>query len=169
MNEQRQLPMYGVGPVYVGVIAAVTILGIVLSASGRLPAAPMKALRIPCGALGVLLIAAGPVLWWKAVFEARVDEHIKRNTLVTTGVYAWVRNPIYTAFLTACTGALLLAGNLWLLVLPVLYWLFLTVLMKYTEETWLLARYGQEYADYCGRVNRCIPWPIPKRGGRSRV
>lgn len=62
-----------------------------------------------------------------------------------------------------CSGALLLANNLWLLILPVVYWAFLTVLMRHTEETWLAKLHGKEYEDYCRRVNRCIPWP-PKAG-----
>lgn len=46
--------------------------------------------------------------------------------------------------------------------LPVVFWPFLTALMKRTEEKRLLERFGQEYADYCRRVNRCIPW-FPRR------
>lgn len=34
----------------------------------------------------------------------------------------------------------------------------LTVLLKQTEEKWLSDLYGEEYKDYCRRVNRCIPW-----------
>lgn len=34
----------------------------------------------------------------------------------------------------------------------------MTVLMKGTEEKWLLKLYGTEYSNYCKRVNRCIPW-----------
>ena len=73
-------------------------------------------------------------------------------------MYALVRNPIYSAFLFFCTGALTIYGNLWLLTLPVLYWLFLTLLMKRTEEKWLKNLYGAEYEEYCRKVNRCIPW-----------
>lgn len=102
-------------------------------------------------------------MWYSAVFRAKVDGHIKGNTLATTGVYAWVRNPIYSAFLLGCTGVLLMANNLWLLILPVVDWAFLTVLMKHTEEKWLAKLHGKKYADYCRRVNRCIPWP-PKAG-----
>lgn len=58
------------------------------------------------------MILFGAWLWYSAVFLARVDDHIKGNTLAATGIYAWVRNPIYSAFLLACTGALLLADNL---------------------------------------------------------
>lgn len=57
---------------------------------------------------------------------------------------------------------LMIYGNLWLLILPVLYWLFLTVLMKCTEEKWLKNLYGMEYEEYCRRVNRCIPWFLGK-------
>ena len=34
-------------------------------------------------------------------------------------------------------------------------------LLKNTEEKWLEELYGQEYIDYCKKVNRCIPW-FPK-------
>ena len=158
MKNEQHLPMYGVGPAYVAVIIMLTAAGIALTAAGRIPTAQAGPLRIPLIAAGILLIALGAWSWWSAVFRSRVDENIKKNTLVTTGIYAWVRNPIYAAFLMACTGALLLADNLWLLVLPPAYWLYLTVLMKHTEEKWLAKLYGQEYADYCKRVNRCIPW-----------
>lgn len=162
MRRNRQLPMYGVGPVYVAVIAAVTVGGLVLSASGATASGKVPGLRGPFVVLGSLLIGAGVWLWHGAVFRARVDDYIRTGTLATTGVYAWVRNPIYSAFWMACTGALLWAGDLWLLGLPVLFWLFLTVLMKHTEEKWLLERFGREYEDYCRRVNRCIPW-FPRR------
>ena len=40
-----------------------------------------------------------------------------------------------------------------------------TVALKLSEEKWLLDLYGQDYADYMKRVNRCIPWPPRKAGG----
>lgn len=157
-NKREHLPYMGVGPVYVAVILILTAAGIAMSSAGYLPAANIQVLRIPGKIMGILLIALGAAFWWSALFQAKVDEHIKNNTLATTGVYAWVRNPIYSAFLMACTGALLLANNLWLLVLPVVFWAFLTVLMKNTEEKWLEKLHGEKYRKYCRQVNRCIPW-----------
>ncbi|MDO4333772.1 MAG: isoprenylcysteine carboxylmethyltransferase family protein [Eubacteriales bacterium] len=162
MSNKKHLPMYGVGPVYVCGIIFLTVVGIWLSASRRIPSGQIEIFRIPFAVIGICFIVMGAVLWFSAVFRSRVDEHIKNNALVTTGIYAWVRNPIYSAFLIACTGVLLLANNLWLLVLPPLFWLFLTVLMKCTEEKWLENLYGQEYLKYCQKVNRCIPWPPMK-------
>lgn len=159
--------MYGVGPVYVAVILFLTGLGIGLALAGIVPTARYGLLRIPLAVVGTILILLGAWMWYSAVFCAKVDDHIIGNTLAATGIYAWVRNPIYSAFLLACTGALMLANNLWLLILPVVFWLYLTVLMKCTEEKWLAALHGEKYADYCRKVNRCIPWP-PKAGNGER-
>ena len=81
------------------------------------------------------------------------------NELVTTGPYVWVRNPVYSAILLLCTGLLLMAYNLWLLLLPPVLWALMTAMLIPTEERWLRELHGQAYADYCERVNRCIPWP----------
>ena len=162
MNKNKNhLPLYGVGPVYVAVIITVTMAGILLSQFKVIVYLSFSMIKMVLLMIGVLLIAAGAVLWVLAVFRAKIDDGITNNRLVTDGVYALVRNPIYSAFLPVCTGTLMIYGNLWLLILPVLYWLFLMGLMKCTEEKWLKNLYGVEYEEYCRRVNRCIPW-FPK-------
>jgi len=156
-SGKEHLPFMGVGPLYVGLILALTAAAIILTKTGSLPVANAGVFRLPLALVGVLVVLAGAALWAAAFFGAKIDRGIAENRLVTGGVYAHVRNPIYSAFLFLCTGALLIAGNLWLLVLPVAYWLFLTLLMKGTEEKWLFRQYGQVYRDYCRRVPRCIP------------
>lgn len=116
------------------------------------------ALKIPFIIVGIILILFGIYLWVNAVIICKLDDNIRDNKLVTTGVYAYVRNPIYSAVLLVCTGAIIIANNLYLFVLPVLYWAFLTILMKNTEEKWLLNLHGKEYINYCKKVNRCIPF-----------
>lgn len=145
-------PFYGIG------IIIVTVIAILLSAQGVFPSGYLQGAKLVFLLLGVLLILFGIVIWIAAAIFAKIDANITANKLVTTGIYAYVRNPLYSAFLFACTGALLCAGNLWLLLLPVIYWLCLTILMKHTEEKWLTNLYGKEYISYCKKVNRCIPW-----------
>lgn len=159
MKKQEHLPIYGVGPLYVYVIVALTLAAALLSrlplfSTGRLLAGLHTVLIV----LGALLIAAGIGLWIYAVPISKIDDGIKTNRLVTTGAYAMVRNPIYSAAMIACTGMLLIVGNAWFFPLPLVYWLFMTVLMKATEEKWLQGLYGREYEEYCRRVNRCWPW-----------
>lgn len=158
MKKKEHLPLIGVGPIYVAIIIACTVAGIAASRTALLQDGRLDVLKIPFAVLGSLCIAGGLYLWAAANFQSKLGEHIKTNRLVTTGVYALVRNPIYSAFMLMCTGALLIANNLWLLILPVGYWGFMTVLMKNTEEKWLKDLYGEEYVEYCKRVNRCIPW-----------
>ncbi|MGP1449285.1 MAG: methyltransferase family protein, partial [Filifactor alocis] len=87
---------------------------------------------------------------------------LKENRLVTHGVYAYVRNPIYSAWIFICTGILLLGHDIWAFVLCPIFWAYLTVLMKHTEEKWLINQYGQQYLDYMKKVNRVFPW-FPRR------
>lgn len=156
--EKGHLPILGVGPLYVVTIILMTIISITLSATGIIPVITFANFQWIFILIGILCFIIGITLWLKAVIIDRLDAHILKNELVTTGVYAYVRNPVYSAFMFVCTGVLLIYGNLVLLVLPIFYWGFMTVLMKLTEEKWLENLYGKEYVQYRQRVNRCIPW-----------
>ena len=160
ITEQEHLPVTGVGPVCVAIMIAFTVAGIISVAFGIFTGGNVHGaiLPIPFIIAGILCMVGGIVLWCAAVFGSRIDTKIKSNQLVTDGVYALVRNPIYSAFLFICTGALLFCQNWYLLMLPPLFWLYLTIFMKLTEEQWLSKRFGNEYAAYCKRVNRFIPW-----------
>ena len=156
--KKNHLPILGVGPLYVVTIILMTIISITLSATGIIPVITFANFQWIFILIGILCFIIGITLWLKAVIIDRLDTHIIKNELVTTGVYAYVRNPVYSAFMFVCTGVLLIYGNLVLLVLPIIYWGFMTVLMKLTEEKWLEDLYGKEYVQYRQRVNRCIPW-----------
>ena len=156
--EKGHLPILGVGPLYVVTIILMTIISITLSATGIIPVITFANFQWIFILIGILCFIIGITLWLKAVIIDRLDAHIIKNELVTTGVYAYVRNPVYSAFMFVCTGVLLIYGNLVLLVLPIIYWGFMTILMKLTEEKWLEDLYGKEYVQYRQRVNRCIPW-----------
>lgn len=158
MKKKEHLPLYGVGPLIVGFQILVTVVGIVLSCLGYFDFGNIKVLDIPLKIIGVVFIIFGVYLYLSANFQSRVFDNITENKLVTTGVYSIVRNPIYSAFLLACTGAVCIANNVVLFVIPVLCWAFMTIVLKLSEEKWLKNLYGDEYAKYCKRVNRCIPW-----------
>ena len=161
-ENKKHLPVIGVGPVIVVPQIVLSAAGIFISTKEFLSFARIPALRIPFTVLGVVLIILGLYLWVYANFKTKIESHIKKNTLATDGVYSIVRNPIYSAFFLVCTGILLFPANLILLILPVLFYFYMTVIIKNTEEKWLKALYGNEYAEYCRNVNRCIPG-FPKK------
>lgn len=158
--EQEHLPVTGVGPVCIAIMIAFTVAGIALIKFGMLADGSIYSTMLAASFIiaGILCIAGGITLWCAAVFGARIDSKIKSNQLETGGVYALVRNPIYSAFLFMCTGALLFCRNWYVLILPPLFWFYLTIFMKLTEEKWLAERFGNDYAAYYKRVNRFIPW-----------
>lgn len=156
--KRNHLPLYGVGPIYSLITLLLTIIFSFLSFKEVIPCYQLSFLRLIFVIIGVLLIIIGLYIWVHAVFKSKIDDNILDNRLVTSGVYSYTRNPIYTAILFAFSGVLFIMNNLYLLILPFVYWLFLTVLMKNTEEKWLLEKYGEEYRIYCRSVNRCIPW-----------
>ncbi len=155
-THKKHLPVYGVGPIYGATIILVTIVGIILSNQKMLNCGKFDKIKTWFIVTGILILAYGFSVWYRAAFK--IDKYITTNKLCTMGVYAVVRNPCYSGIMLMCTGALFIANNAILLILPFAYWLLMTVLMKNTEEKWLYALYGQEYLDYCKKVNRCIPW-----------
>lgn len=159
-ENQEHLPVMGVGPVCIAIMIAFTAAGIALVKFNMLTSGDVGGgvITVLFVIAGILCIAGGIILWYAAVFSAKIDITIKSNRLETGGVYAIVRNPIYSAFLFICIGALLFCRNWYVLILPPLFWVYLTVFMKLIEEKWLSERFGEEYKAYCKRVNRFIPW-----------
>lgn len=155
------MPTFGVGPIYVITCLGLTIIGLILSHYGYLKVGQIDQGIIYFEILGGLLILFGLNLWIRAVLIQKINIKVKENKLITDGVYAIVRNPVYSAFIFLFTGLLIMAHNYLLLILPLIYWATLTILMKNTEEKWLREKFGQEYIEYCKNVNRIIPW---KRG-----
>lgn len=158
MKEKKHLPLYGPGPIYGAVSVCLTVLFCILSGRGYLSSGIFPQMKTQFIITGIILIILAVMLWIKAVIIDKIDDNIINNKLKTTGAYAWVRNPIYTAVLMVCTGVLFICGNVWGLLLPVFIWLFLSALLKFTEEKWLSELYGDEYKEYCRNVNRVIPW-----------
>lgn len=155
---RNHLPLLGAGPAYVSVITLTTITVLTLKYRASFEYGDFPVFRIPFFLMGSFLIASAVLLWGKANFQSKIRENILKNHLVTTGIYASVRNPILSGHLLANTGVFLFTCNLLLMIFPLFYWIYMTLLLRATEEKWLRALYGQKYVEYCKKVNRCIPW-----------
>jgi protein-S-isoprenylcysteine O-methyltransferase Ste14 len=78
------------------------------------------------------------------------------SALVTTGVHAWTRNPIYLGMLILYLGIGVAVRSPWMLALivPVIVTLRYGVIAR--EERYLAAQFGDEYQGYKARVRRWI-------------
>jgi len=77
----------------------------------------------------------------------------KKTQFLTTGVFAFSRNPIYVAFGFVLFGQFLIFSN-WILLayMGAALWLFHRQVLR--EEEYLKKYYGKEYSGYCNRVRR---------------
>jgi protein-S-isoprenylcysteine O-methyltransferase Ste14 len=160
MNKKKHMPYFGVGPIYVILIFILTVGAVYIGKLKCFSVGVVHIMKIPLFIIGIVFIILGIILWVQAVIISQIDKNITENKLVTTGAYAWVRNPIYSAFAIVFTGIICLQNNLLLLVFPFIYWLFLSIVVI-KEEIILEKIFGQEYLMYKSKVNRCIPW-FPK-------
>jgi protein-S-isoprenylcysteine O-methyltransferase Ste14 len=85
------------------------------------------------------------------------------QNLVVTGLYRYVRNPIYVALVSVILGQAALFGDQRLLVYGVLLWLFFHAWVVGLEEPELVSRFGTEYEDFRANVPRWIPRLTPWR------
>ena len=157
-SQEFNMPAFGVGPIYVITCLILEVVGIFLHLKGYFCAGELREGKISFIIIGTLLILFGIYLWVQAVLVEKINKKVKEKKLITSGVYSLVRNPVYSAFIFIFTGILLLTANLYLLILPFVFWFFLTILMKNTEEKWLKNEFGKEYEIYLKEVNRVIPW-----------
>ena len=160
-NKKEHLPLYGVGPIIVYGQFVLTAISIFLTIFFDIKIR-IEWLKIPFIIIGIIFIVFGFYLDLSAKLISKLFKNVEENKLITDGVYRVTRNPVYTGGFLICLGAVFIANNLLLFVVPIICWVYMTIFLKNTEEKWLKELYGQEYIDYCKKVNRCIPW-FPKK------
>jgi protein-S-isoprenylcysteine O-methyltransferase Ste14 len=78
------------------------------------------------------------------------------TALVTDGIYAWTRNPMYVALTLLFAGIAALLNSAWLGGLLVLYVAVLRVGVIRAEERYMEAKFGDRYRAYRARVRRWL-------------
>ena len=110
--------------------------------------------------VGVGLCAAGlGLLAWSLVsfgrsFRVGIDAE-RPDKLITTGVFAFSRNPIYVAFALILLGQFLIFPN-WILLVYLVAGVGLFHRQVLREEAYLARHYGAEYEEYRRRVRRYL-------------
>lgn len=109
--------------------------------------------------LGAVLLAAGLGLdvWAMATMSrcrANILPHRAATALVTTGPFAWSRNPIYLGNTIALLGAGAVFANPWFLPAAVIAAFAVQRLAILREEVHLAMQFGVAWDRYCGRTAR---------------
>ena len=112
--------------------------------------------------LGLFIIALGAIVGVLALrkntlgnFNIRPD--IKGDcVLVTSGIYAYIRHPMYTSVLVMMAGVVVLYPTRFEYILYGLLVLVLLLKLFYEESLWKCE--SQEYLMYCKNTKRLIPF-----------
>jgi protein-S-isoprenylcysteine O-methyltransferase Ste14 len=122
----------------------------------------------PSGWVGTAVFAGAIFMLWRSHADlgrnwSATLQILGQHSLVTTGVYRYIRHPMYTAHLLWAIAQGLLLSN-WLagwafLVLSVP--LYMVRIPK--EEKMMLEHFGEEYRAYQSRTGRLIPCKIVNR------
>ena len=111
---------------------------------------------------GLALIAIGESIRLAGVAAAgSVTRRRSRNVqrLVTYGIFAWCRNPLYVGNFLIWMGFVTISGVLWFLPVAVLLFGVEYELIVRYEEGVLESTFGQEYLSYKSRTPRWFPRP----------
>jgi protein-S-isoprenylcysteine O-methyltransferase Ste14 len=109
----------------------------------------------------LMIIAAVPPVaaflqFWRANTTINPVNPEATSTLVTTGAYAWTRNPMYLGLSILLLGWAIRLGTLSPFVGPLLFAPLIARVQIRPEEYALRMRFGKDYDHYCQRVNRWI-------------
>jgi protein-S-isoprenylcysteine O-methyltransferase Ste14 len=154
---EKRLSRFGVGP---RVIVPAIVFAILAGAATRawpeictLQSAPHGVFR----ALGAILVCLGILMWAVAVIS--VMRAYNHDQLLTSGVFALCRHPVYAAWIVFIFPGLALLTRSWPLMLTpfVAYAVFKTLI--HVEDEYLQQRFGKAYMEYRARVNTVVPLP----------
>jgi len=104
--------------------------------------------------LGGLLMLVWSLASFGESFRVGIDTE-RPDRLITSGIFALTRNPIYVGFWLVLLGQFLIFPN-WI---PLIYilaatWLFHRQVLR--EEDFLKQHYGEAYTAYCSQVRRYL-------------
>lgn len=106
--------------------------------------------------LALLLVLFGVISFRLAKTTVDPTQPEKASSVVTTGIYAYTRNPMYLGFLLMLLAFMFkLANPLTLVFLP-LFVLYMNQFQIKPEEQVLTELFGESYTAYCQKVRRWL-------------
>jgi len=91
----------------------------------------------------------------------------KRSRLITKGMFARVRHPIYALSILLMGATITVTATVTMTLVGALH-ITMLCLKAINEETYLRQMHGQRYADYCSQTGRFLPRIVISPGARSK-
>ena len=142
---------------------ALSLLLIGLDFTGTWPLAQLEAahhphIAAPVGFAGITIVLIAQYQMRNA-WRIGVD-HGESTELVTHGLFARSRNPIYFGILLYWLGLAGTMPNPLIWGLGIVCWVSIEVIVRKVEEPYLRKLHGASYSDYSDKTNRYLVWPF---------
>jgi protein-S-isoprenylcysteine O-methyltransferase Ste14 len=105
---------------------------------------------------GIVCIVAGVVQFRASSTTVNPTRPDQAATLVTSGIYAYTRNPMYVGMTLLLLGWGICLGSVYALLLPAAFVLYMNRFQIGPEEKALLQLFGPEFMAYKDRVRRWL-------------
>lgn len=127
-----------------------------------LPGLPLAAEPLRAVAAGLLVSLTGQVvrvatIGLKYIIRGGRNRRIYAEDLVTEGLYAHSRNPMYVGNLLIMTGVAIASNSLTTIAIALPLFLLVYCAITAAEEDFLRGRFGAPFEDYCRAVPRFLP------------
>ncbi|MDD4028199.1 MAG: isoprenylcysteine carboxylmethyltransferase family protein [Caldisericia bacterium] len=108
---------------------------------------------LPYNLFGILIIITGLVLNLSADRMQKKNQHVEEpakipNKPITTGVYRFMRHPMYDGMELILIGIVLFFNSLLLFLLPLLFFIYIFIVVIPSEERELKKVFSNEYSLY---------------------
>ena len=113
-------------------------------------------------AAGIVIALSGQVIRALTIGLAYIvrggrDKKVYAKGLVTNGIFAHCRNPLYLGNILIVAGLGVVADSILFYFIGIPLFVISYVAIINAEESYLSEKFGEEYREYCGKVNRFMP------------
>ncbi len=111
--------------------------------------------------LGLTIILIGlnirvAVIGLAYIKRGGLNKKVYAETLVTTGLFAHCRNPLYLGNILIITGLFVVHNNPWVYLICFSFFLFSYYSIIIVEEDYLLNKFGINFEEYCKNTSRLL-------------
>jgi protein-S-isoprenylcysteine O-methyltransferase Ste14 len=115
--------------------------------------------------LGVVTLCGALLLFYRSHADLGKNWSISlqirnEHRLVTTGIYRFIRHPMYSSFFLLAVAQLMLLPNWFAGVTGLIGVAMLYAFRIRQEERMMMERFGAEYREYVAHTARLIPWLV---------
>jgi protein-S-isoprenylcysteine O-methyltransferase Ste14 len=160
MSEQNLSPLIRYGNFlfrWRNTLFPIIMLGLLIGITPGVPGGTSAGLWSDFLGLAIVIggaVLRGVVVGMEYIKRGGLDKKVYANDLVTGGMFAHGRNPLYVGNLMIVFGTFVIHGSLWVVLLGSGYFIFSYIAIVAAEENFLRGKFGPQYDEYCATTPR---------------